>query len=182
MAKSSVNVTQAYEMLKNDEAVLVDVREPQEFKTERIANACSVPLSEFDSAIQKLHVPESKTILFQCAKGKRSDMACDRVGATQQFKNNIVNVEGGIEAWKAAGLPTIRSDALSASGAKTNIPVQRQVMMAFGLVVAVLVLIGYTGVQAAFMLTGVLGVAYCLAGLTGICMMERILMRMPWNR
>ena len=83
--------------------LLIDVREPAEFAAERIAGARNVPLSTFNPAA--LPDADGKTIVLQCAGGKRSAMAvdqCRRAGRAIE-----THLAGGLTAWKAAGLPTV---------------------------------------------------------------------------
>lgn len=90
--------------LDKGEAILIDVREAHEFAAERIAGAINLPLSKLTST----PLPDSggKTLIFQCASGMRS------VQAVRVCKNKGECVEhhlkGGIMAWKAHGLPTLR--------------------------------------------------------------------------
>lgn len=86
------------------EILLIDVREPDEFAAEKIAGALNVPLSTFDPAA--LPDAAGKTVVLQCAGGKRSAMAVDKCRAA----NTVIqtHLAGGLAAWKAAGLPTIR--------------------------------------------------------------------------
>ena len=85
------------------EVRVIDVREPAEFAVEKIAGAVNVPLSTFDPA--KLPDAAGKTIVLQCAGGKRSAMAVDQCRkAGQAIETHLA---GGLAAWKAAGLPTI---------------------------------------------------------------------------
>ncbi|MFZ3005730.1 MAG: rhodanese-like domain-containing protein [Phenylobacterium sp.] len=89
--------------LDAQEILLIDVREPAEFAEERIPGAQNVPLSTFDPAA----LPDAggKTIVLQCAGGKRSAMA---VGKCQEANQVIqTHLAGGLMAWKAAGLPTV---------------------------------------------------------------------------
>lgn len=91
--------------LEAGEILLIDVREAAEFAAERIAGAVNVPLSAFDPTA----LPDAgdRTIVLQCAGGKRSAMAvdqCRRAGAVIE-----THLAGGLAAWKAAGLPTRRA-------------------------------------------------------------------------
>lgn len=83
---------------------LVDVREPDEFAAEHIGGAINQPLSSFDPAA----VPnaEGKTVVLQCAGGKRSGMALDKCASASAAIDT--HLGGGLAAWKAAGLPTVR--------------------------------------------------------------------------
>ncbi|WP_374453855.1 rhodanese-like domain-containing protein [Phenylobacterium sp.] len=85
------------------EILLIDVREPDEFAAEKIEGALNVPLSSFNPAA----LPDAggKTVVLQCAGGKRSAMAVDHCRkANQAIETHLA---GGLAAWKAAGLPTI---------------------------------------------------------------------------
>ena len=80
---------------------LIDVREPGEYQAERIQGAMLFPFSSFDPHA----LPRNVDIIFQCGTGKRSAMAVARAqagGLTQ-----TAHLTGGLQAWKAAGLPTL---------------------------------------------------------------------------
>ena len=85
------------------EILLIDVREPAEFAAEKIAGAVNVPLSTFDPAA----LPDAggKTIVLQCAGGKRSALDVDQFRKADQAIDT--HLAGGLAAWKAAGLPTV---------------------------------------------------------------------------
>ncbi len=85
------------------EILLIDVREPDEFAAEKIAGAVNAPLSTFNPAA----VPDAagKTVVLQCAGGKRSALAVEKCRkANQAIETHLA---GGLAAWKAAGLPTV---------------------------------------------------------------------------
>ena len=85
------------------EILLIDVREPDEFAAERIAGSENRPLSKFSPG--DLPKADCKTVVLQCAGGKRSAMEvdqCRKAGETIE-----THLAGGLAAWKAAGLPTI---------------------------------------------------------------------------
>lgn len=90
--------------LDAQQVLLIDVREPEEFAAERIHGAVNVPLSSFDP--KALPDPAGKTVVFSCGSGKRSATA---VGHCQKAGQALdTHLTGGIMAWKAAGLPTVR--------------------------------------------------------------------------
>lgn len=85
--------------------IIVDVREPGEFAAECIAGAVNMPLSRFEpGALSTLGEPGR--IVLQCQSGMRSMNALKRCRAAGIVVNG--NLAGGISAWKAAGLPTVR--------------------------------------------------------------------------
>lgn len=92
--------------LQAGDVLLVDVREPSEFATERIAGALLYPLSTFDAA--RLPPDGPRQLVFHCGSGKRSLSAAERrlaAGAPA-----AAHLGGGLMAWKAAGLPVIAID------------------------------------------------------------------------
>jgi rhodanese-related sulfurtransferase len=92
------------DLMETGSIVLVDVREPQEFMAERIQGALLFPLSTFDPAA--LPSAAGCRIVFHCGSGKRSAAAVARCLATGV--GHAAHMGGGIQAWKADGLPTIR--------------------------------------------------------------------------
>ncbi len=112
-----VSASEALAMLKSGDAVLVDVREPDEFKSEHIAYAISVPLSSLEDSFKSLDLPADKTILFQCLKGMRGENACQIIQGSDHCNNNVVNIEGGIEAWKKSDLSSITTSDVDLVGA-----------------------------------------------------------------
>ena len=93
------------ELLDAGQILLIDVREPAEFAAERIAGALLYPLSTFE--ISQLPPDESRQVVFSCAAGGRSMAAARHRLAHGQPGAHMA---GGISEWKAAGLPTVRTD------------------------------------------------------------------------
>ena len=92
--------------LQAGDVLLIDVREPSEFATERIAGALLYPLSTFDAA--RLPPDGPRQLVFHCGSGKRSLSAAERrlaAGAPA-----AAHLGGGLMAWTAAGLPVIAID------------------------------------------------------------------------
>jgi len=89
--------------LADHSIVLIDVREPQEYAAERIPGALLFPLSSFDPAALPEH--EKRSIVFHCGSGIRSAKAVSACTAAGIACDQ--HMRGGIQAWKAAGLPTI---------------------------------------------------------------------------
>lgn len=88
-------------LLDEGRILLIDVREPQEYAAERIPGAMLYPLSTFDAA----HLPvDDLAIVFHCAMGGRSLTAARLRKATG---HSAAHMAGGINAWKALGLPTV---------------------------------------------------------------------------
>ncbi|WP_132591062.1 rhodanese-like domain-containing protein [Rhizobium sp. BK068] len=160
---------------EGSEAVLIDVREPEEFRSEHIASALSLPLSEVRNLTRVLSVPAGCKVVFQCLKGGRGQQACERLAAEGGSRYQVFNLEGGIAAWKAEGLPVVGVTA-------PRLTIFRQVQIAVGFLVLLSVLAGFFLTPAGFVVAGLFGAALAFAGISGWCGMAILLNRMPWNR
>jgi rhodanese-related sulfurtransferase len=173
----TITPTQAHEWLKKGEAVLIDVRDPDEFSAEHIPYAVSMPISQLKESLQLLQIPTSRKIIFQCLRGTRGERACQLAQNQENYANTVYNMAGGMTEWKTAGLPVISKDT-----AHPKLSIFRQVQIIVGALVSLFVLLGFAGMTAAFALAGFLGAALCVAGMTGWCGLAVILLKMPWNR
>jgi rhodanese-related sulfurtransferase len=97
----SLNALELSEKLKNSARVLVvDVRQPEEYRQGHIANSKLLPLGELNKRINEL--PKNKEIVCVCASGSRSRQATKfLVGAGY----NAFDMQGGMFMWQRAGLP-----------------------------------------------------------------------------
>jgi len=91
--------------LQSGRAVLVDVREPGEFAVEHLPGAVCAPLSAFEQA--DLGLQPGREVIFMCRSGGRTGMHCDRLAARVEGPAWVLH--GGLNSWKAAGLPVTAS-------------------------------------------------------------------------
>jgi rhodanese-related sulfurtransferase len=162
----------AVTLLREGGATLVDVREPDEHARERIPGARNLPLSKLEEV--ELAVHDGKPMLFHCRSGARTQGNAQRLAAKAGLCEAYV-VEGGLEAWKRAGLPVTEDR-------RQPLELMRQVQIAAGSMVAVGVLLGALVAPAFYRLTGFVGAGLVFAGATGTCGLARVLRLMPWNR
>lgn len=155
--------------LDEGSAVLIDIREPAEHARERIAGARLVPLA----VIGRHQIAGDRAVVFHCRTGNRT--AANAGVLLAKDCPEAYALAGGLEAWKAAGLPT-------EIGRRAPIELFRQVQIAagslvlVGLLLAVLVSPWFAAVSA------FVGAGLVFAGATGTCSMARLLGIMPWNR
>ncbi len=97
-----IDAATAAKRLKDKDFVLIDVREPVETDEERIDGAVLMPLSTFDPQVV-VDKYGDKDVAIHCLVGGRSARAVAAVAAAGKPASNVI---GGINAWKAAGLPT----------------------------------------------------------------------------
>lgn len=166
-----INPTQAAERLKAGSALLVDIREPDEFARRHIGGALSRPLSTFDAA----HTPPfpAEETIFTCRTGMRTDANCARLAAS--IAGDAYVLEGGLDGWVSAGLPVEKNR-------KARLDMMRQVQIAAGGLVLIGVGLG-VWVHPAFLgLSAFVGAGLTFAGVTGLCTLAKVLAVMPWNR
>lgn len=100
---STLEVTQ---MLNRGKTVVVDVRTAEEFANGHLRDAKNIPLADFGSRIGELDKSKGKSVVVICQTGTRADKAIKLLQAAG-FED-VVGLEGGIAAWQAANLPTVK--------------------------------------------------------------------------
>jgi rhodanese-related sulfurtransferase len=110
MTVATVTVEEAAAWLQSGEAILIDVREADEFAAARIDGAILAPLSQMPAAWEALDLPADRKIIVMCLKGGRSHQVCAFVGPTGPDGQPLFNLTGGIQAWHAAGLQVVISE------------------------------------------------------------------------
>lgn len=157
--------------LKAGQAVLVDIREPDEFARAHVKGALQKPLSTFETA--HLRIEPGRDVVFTCRTGMRTGGACDRLVAA--IDGEAFVLEGGLDAWRAAGLPV-------AENRRAPLEMMRQVQIVAGSLVLVGVVLGLTVHPGFFGLSAFVGAGLTVAGVTGFCGMAKVLALAPWNR
>ncbi|MFN4186189.1 MAG: rhodanese-like domain-containing protein [Hyphomonas sp.] len=109
MTVAAVTVEEAAVWLQSGEAILIDVREADEFAAARIDGAILAPLSAMPAAWEALDLPADRKIIVMCLRGGRSHQVCTFVGPTGPEGQPLFNLTGGIQDWHAAGLPIIEA-------------------------------------------------------------------------
>ena len=95
-----VSVSELAALLRTGGALVVDVREPEEFSAGHIPGAINMALSPFRPS--QLPDPGDKLLVLNCAAGRRSAMALNKCAAAQSEIDT--HLAGGFSAWQAAGL------------------------------------------------------------------------------
>jgi len=96
-----ITAEEAAEMMGRQDVVFIDVREPHEYQRGHVPGAKLIPVNSLFARREEL--PKDKEIVFVCAVGQRSALACEMAAAAGLTR--IYNLEGGTEAWIKAGLP-----------------------------------------------------------------------------
>jgi rhodanese-related sulfurtransferase len=168
---TSLSPSEVKSRLDAGRAILIDIREPDEFERIHVPGARSHPLSVWEEA--HLTVDPDADVIFTCRSGMRTAGACDRLAARVTGEAYVLS--GGLDGWRKAGFPV-------ATDAKAPLEIMRQVQIAAGSLVLLGVVLGFTVAPAFFVLSAFVGAGLTFAGATGFCGMARLLMMAPWNR
>jgi rhodanese-related sulfurtransferase len=111
VAEAKKNVTEispeeAAAKLQNAEAVMVDVREKDEFDTAHIPHAIHLSRGTIELDIEEKFPGKDTMIICHCGGGGRSALAAESL--QKMGHKNVRSMVGGLKAWKAAGLPTTK--------------------------------------------------------------------------
>ena len=171
MSLKTISPAEAASLVKQG-AVLIDIREANERAREQIPGAQHLPLSALTNEDAK--VVEAPAVIFHCRSGMRTKsnaeaLRCKAGNADAYF------VEGGLDAWKKAGLPLITDRS-------KPIEIQRQVQIAAGSLALIGTLLGSFVHPAFLFIPGLVGAGLTFAGLSRFCGMAIMLARAPWNR
>lgn len=168
---SKLTPTDAAARIKAGDAVLIDIREPDEYAREHIPGAKSLPISSLDGS--DLTLASGQHAIFHCKSGMRTDSNCARLA--QHVRGEAFMLEGGLDAWRASGLPTAKDE-------KAPLEINRQVQITAGSLILIGVLLGWLVNPAFFGLSAFVGAGLMFAGISGWCGMATLLQAMPWNR
>jgi len=101
-----VTTAEAIRLLNQEKGLLVDVREPDEYRTGHVPNAMNVPLSALAGGLKQLEKYKSLPLIICCRTSQRSARA-----AVALRKHGFASVQvlaGGITAWQGENLPVAR--------------------------------------------------------------------------
>jgi rhodanese-related sulfurtransferase len=158
-------------MLGRGEALVVDVREPDEFAREHIEGALLIPLSRLHPA--QIPADDGRVVVLHCRSGSRSTRAANLLLGSG--RGTVRHLKGGLAAWRAAGLPVVEDR-------RVPISIMRQVQIAAGSLVVLGTVLGAWVSPWFLVLSGFVGAGLVFAGATGTCGMAALLGLMPWNR
>lgn len=98
-----VDCPAALQLINHKNALVLDVREEDEYKLGHILNSRQVPLGKLNERIGELEKYREQPILVVCRTGNRSGVACATLG--KQGFAQVYNLSGGVMAWQKSNLP-----------------------------------------------------------------------------
>jgi rhodanese-related sulfurtransferase len=169
----TVSARRLKELARQGNIDVIDVRTPVEFRELRAVIARNAPLDSLDphAVMKERNGTAGDPLYVICRSGNRSSKACEQFIAAGYA--NVVNVDGGTQAWDEAGLPVVRG--------KKSVSLERQVRIAAGFLV-------FAGATLAHFvhpwwigLPAFVGAGLMFAGITDTCAMGMLIAKMPWN-
>jgi rhodanese-related sulfurtransferase len=98
-----VNSAEALQLINHKNAVILDVREPNEYEAGHVLNSKLIPLGKLKERMAELEKFKEQPIVVVCRSGNRSGTACFLLG--RQGFSQAYNLAGGVQAWQKNNLP-----------------------------------------------------------------------------
>jgi rhodanese-related sulfurtransferase len=98
-----VDTTAALQLINHKNALVLDVREPNEYDAGHVLNSKLIPLGKLKERMGELEKYRDQSIVVVCRSGSRSGTACYLLG--KQGFAQAYNLAGGMLAWEKINLP-----------------------------------------------------------------------------
>lgn len=157
--------------MRAGQAVLIDIREPDEFARAHAPDARLRPASTIAPGTA-LAQPGAQ-LIFTCRSGTRTAAGADALA--KAAGGPAFMLQGGLNGWAKAGLPVVRDR-------KAPLELMRQMQIAAGLLVLIGLTLGLVVAPGLLVITALVGIGLVFAGMSGFCGMARLLAIMSWNR
>jgi len=98
-----VNPAQATHLINREEALVVDVREPNEYASGHVLGAKNLPLARLVAGVGEQLKRKDRPVIVYCDGGERAGKAASAL--KRQGFTRVLNLSGGLAGWQQAGLP-----------------------------------------------------------------------------
>jgi len=154
----------------NPDLSVIDVRTPAEFESVHARGAQLQPLHDLNP---EEFARQNKPVYILCKSGVRATQAAEKL--LESGTQRAVVVEGGTDAWIAAGLAVERNG-------RNVIPLDRQMRIFAGAMIFLGALLALTVHPLLALIPLFMGGGLVFSGVTGLCPMTNVIAKMPWNR
>ncbi len=144
---------------------LIDVRTPLEFKSQKIDGSINIPLSDLEKNLDK--ISKDETCYLICRSGARANTAYS-ILSKNGYKPVVLT--GGIMDYANNQFPVLKESG------KLNFTIEQQVQIMVGL----MILVGFY-LDSLRLLVFFCGLGLLITGLTGSCLLGKVLLKAPWN-
>jgi len=98
-----VEASEAVRLINHEDAVVIDVRESNEYQQGHVMDALHIPVGSLNNQLKVLEKYRESPLILMCHSGHRSANACSILKKNGFEK--LYNLSGGITAWQNANLP-----------------------------------------------------------------------------
>jgi rhodanese-related sulfurtransferase len=168
----SVGVPEVQGLIQEANTLVLDVRTPGEFETAHIDGAVNIPVDQLDPHLREIVHNAGGTMVLVCQSGGRAEQAANKL--SKQGKDDLVLLEGGMNAWQQAGAPVRRGEV-------QRWALERQVRLVAGSLVLATVAASAWLPRTKWVGAGV-GGGLVFAAVSNTCMMGNLLSKLPYNR
>jgi rhodanese-related sulfurtransferase len=102
----NVPALEATRLINHEDALVLDVREDQEYKEGHVLNSIHIPASRLAARIKELDKYRGRPVVTVCRTGSRSGRVCGLL--RKEGFESVYNLQGGLTAWQNANLPLSR--------------------------------------------------------------------------
>jgi rhodanese-related sulfurtransferase len=103
---TSISPVESTQMINHDDALVLDVREMNEYSEGHILNSVHIPLTNLKNRMGEIEKHKTKKVIVACRSGHRSSHACANL--KKSGFEQVFNLRGGVMAWQNANLPLIK--------------------------------------------------------------------------
>ena len=103
-AGASVDTLGATRLINDTQAIVLDVRASGEFEAGHLPGARNIALAELERRMTEL--PEGRPVIVCCNSGMSSAKAA--AALRKAGRQEVFNLDGGLNAWRQAGLPVVK--------------------------------------------------------------------------
>ena len=105
-AAPSVSPQQATVMANGEDALLLDIRAPADFKAGRVIGSKNIPFADLTKRMSELEKHKDKPIVIICKTGQTSSSAANVLKKAEY--TNVHRMSGGMAEWTGQNLPLVR--------------------------------------------------------------------------
>ena len=104
---ATVSAQELVQLVNNEGAIIIDVRDKAEFDAGHIVDAINIPYSNIESRTDELKKYQEKPIVLACKMGQHSGAA--GTALRKAGFENVSRLRGGIAEWRGQSLPVVKA-------------------------------------------------------------------------
>ncbi|MEM7079576.1 MAG: rhodanese-like domain-containing protein [Pseudomonadota bacterium] len=104
---ANISAQELVQLVNNDDAVVVDLRDKQEFEQGHIVGSLNIPYANLESRVNELNKFKEKPLVLACKMGQHSGAA--GTALRKAGFENVSRLRGGIAEWRGQSLPVVKA-------------------------------------------------------------------------